>query len=41
VELTFNSGLNGTVFTDHLDRSDPAKYKVGEKINARVIAVDA
>lgn len=41
IELTFLSGFRGTVFADHLDRNnDPSKYKVGEKISARVIAVD-
>ena len=40
VELSFLSGFKGTVFTDHLDKSDPTKYKIGEKLSARVIAVD-
>ncbi len=32
LELTFMSGFTGTVFVDHLDKSDPAKYKIGEKL---------
>lgn len=41
IELGFLGGFKGTVFTDHLDKSDPTKYKVGEKLSARVIAVDS
>lgn len=40
IELSFLGGFNGTVFVDHLDRSDPKKYKVGEKLNARLVSVD-
>ena len=40
IELSFLGGFNGTIFVDHLDRGEPAKYKVGEKLNARVVAVD-
>ena len=32
LELSFLGGFNGTVFVDHLDRSEPKKYKVGEKL---------
>ena len=41
IELSFLGGFNGTVFTDHLDRPDPKKYKVGEKLTGRIISVDA
>lgn len=40
IELGFLGGFKGTVFIDHLDKNDPSKYKVGEKISARIIAVD-
>lgn len=40
IELGFLGSFKGTVFTDHLDKDDPSKYKVGEKMSARVIAVD-
>ncbi len=29
------------MFIDHLDRSDPSKYKLGEKLSARIVSVDA
>lgn len=34
------SGFNGTIFADHLDKESPQQYKVGEKVNARIIAID-
>ena len=40
IELNFLGGYNGTVFIDHLDRKEPVKYKLGEKINARIVTVD-
>jgi len=41
IELSFLGGFNGSVFVDHLDRPDPVKYKIGEKLTARIISVDA
>ncbi len=41
IELGFLGGFSGTVFIDHLDRPEPTKYKVGEKLNARIVSVDA
>jgi len=38
VMLNFLSGLEGTVFADHLKPNH--EYKVGEKVKARVISVD-
>lgn len=40
IELSFLGGFKGTVFIDHLDKVDSSKYKVGEKLSARVIAID-
>jgi ribosomal protein S1 len=40
IEISFLGGFNGSVFVDHLDRADPHKYKVGEKVTARIISVD-
>jgi len=37
IEITFFGGFNGSVFVDHLDRQDPSKYKIGEKVTARII----
>lgn len=41
VELNFLGGFSGTVFSDHLDKQDPNNYKLGDKLNARVVSVDA
>lgn len=40
IELGFLGGFSGTVFVDHLDK-DLAKFKLGDKVNARVVSVDA
>ena len=40
IEVNFLGGFNGTVFIDHADRDEPSKYKLNEKLNARIIAVD-
>jgi ribosomal protein S1 len=39
IQVSFLGGVNGTIFQDHLDK-EPSKYKVGEKLVARFIAVD-
>jgi len=41
VEVSFLGGFTGTIFVDHLDRSDVSMYKMGEKLIARIIVVDA
>lgn len=42
VEITFLGGLTATCFADHLDEDTSLdKYKIGTKVNARVIGVDA
>lgn len=41
LELTYLGGMTGTIFVDHLDKDSIAKYKIGEKVQARVISVDA
>lgn len=38
VEITFLGGMTGTVFVDHIGRESVAKFKVGEKIQARCIS---
>lgn len=40
IEVSFLTGFKGTIFADHLDKESSQKYKVGEKINARIIFVD-
>jgi len=40
IEVGFLGGFKGTIFTDHLDKCDPSKYKVGDKLSARIIVVD-
>ena len=40
IEITFLGGMRGTVFTDHLPKGNPSKYKTGEKVQARVISQD-
>jgi ribosomal protein S1 len=40
IELNFLGGHSGTVFVDHLDRPEPNKYKLGEKVTARIVSVD-
>lgn len=40
IEVGFLGGFKGTIFTDHLDKCDPSKYKVGDKLSARIIMVD-
>ena len=32
VEVTFLGGMSGTIFADHLPKSNMTKYKMGEKI---------
>ena len=38
VEVTFLGGMTGTIFADHLAKSNASKYKMGEKIQALVIS---
>jgi ribosomal protein S1 len=38
--VSFLGGMQGTVFCDHLSRDSIAKFKVGERIQARVISHD-
>lgn len=40
IELYFLGGFTGTVFADHLDKGEPSKYKLGDKVTARVVSVD-
>jgi ribosomal protein S1 len=40
IQVSFLGGINGNIFADHLDRDGVSKYKVGEKLVARIIAVD-
>ena len=40
IEVTFLTGFKGTIFADHLDKENSQKYKVGEKVNTRIIFVD-
>ena len=37
LEVSFMGGFSGTIFVDHLDKDDLTKYKVGEKVTARII----
>lgn len=39
IELNFLGGFSGTVFVDHLE-NEPNKYKLGDKLSARVVTVD-
>ena len=39
IEVAFLGGFKGNIFADHLEK-DLKKYKVGEKMNARIIAID-
>jgi hypothetical protein len=40
IELSFLGGFSGSVFVDHLDKGEPNKYKLGDKLGARIITVD-
>ena len=40
IELNFLGGFAGTVFADHLDKGEPSKYKLSDKVTARVVTVD-
>lgn len=40
LEALYMGGFTGTIFIDHLEKQDPNKYKIGDKIVARIIAVD-
>jgi ribosomal protein S1 len=31
--------MSGSIFYDHLDK-EPKKYKLGEKVNARIVSID-
>lgn len=39
VEISFLGGITGTCFIDHLGE-DIDEYKIGKKVNARIIGVD-
>jgi ribosomal protein S1 len=39
VELTFLGGITATCFIDHLSE-ELSEYKIGKKVNARIISVD-
>jgi len=41
LELAFLGGFSGSVFIDHLDKGEPTKYKIGEKLVARIVTVDS
>ena len=38
IEVTFLGGMQGTIFADHLGKSNASKYKLGEKVQAVVIS---
>ena len=40
VEVSFLGGMTGTIFADHLTKSNTTKYKIGEKLAALVISQD-
>lgn len=40
VEVSFAGGLLGTIFADHCEGNQASSYKVGAKVDARVISVD-
>lgn len=40
IEISFLTGFKGTIFADHLDKSDPSKYKLNDKVSCRIIYVD-
>ena len=40
IELGFLGGFSGSVFVDHLDKAEPNKYKLGDKLSARIVTVD-
>ena len=40
IEVTFLGGMTGTIFADHLAKSQVNKYKIGEKVHAIVISQD-
>ena len=40
VSVSFLRGMQGTIFVDHLPKEAPTKYKVGERVQARVISHD-
>jgi len=40
LEVTFLGGMTGTIFADHLSKSNASKYKLGEKVQAVVISQD-
>ena len=40
VEVSFLGGMTGTIFADHLAKSNVTKYKIGEKLQAIVISQD-
>lgn len=40
IEVSYLGGMTGTIFADHIVKSNPAKYKTGEKVTAVVISQD-
>ena len=40
IEIGFLGGFSGSVFVDHLDKAEPNKYKLGDKLSARIVTVD-
>lgn len=40
LELSFLGGMTGTVFVDHIGRDSIQKFRIGEKVQARVITTD-
>ena len=40
IEVSFLGGMTGTIFADHLAKSQATKYKPGEKLQAIVISQD-
>lgn len=40
LEVSFLGGITGTIFIDHIEKESISSYKVGEKINARIVVAD-
>lgn len=40
LEVSFLGGMTGTIFVDHINKESVSSYKVGEKIQPRIISVD-
>ena len=40
IEISFLGGMTGTVFADHSGKESLSRFKIGEKVKARVISTD-